>query len=312
MNARHGYAAAVLLILVLAPLPAMGQDDFTSKAWLPTPKNIAANPDDAYILAQFAPALYPKLGAPFRLSIRRTHGKKKAYDTGVVWVAGGWDPPSPSFYRVGKKHGKVFTRVPMRRVKPGSYSLSRIMFRYEEGYPYIESMKDDLPEGDFEFEVAPGDVVYLGSFLYSRVGGRFFSRSMSNTLPELLDVLNLGHEGLGLGDAIRHRVVMAPYLGPAPALWRPGEVPGAATPQTTSTATGDKPWERPGTRAGEEIVGPGGIPLVWVPDGSFTMGSTDADLDHAVQQLDAKRGWFECEQPAHRVELVASGSGRPR
>lgn len=53
-------------------------------------------------------------------------------------------------------------------------------------------------------------------------------------------------------------------------------------------AQGDKPWLRPGSRAGEEIVGPDGGRMVWVPAGDFTMGSNDGPAD---------------ERPAHRVRI---------
>jgi formylglycine-generating enzyme required for sulfatase activity len=45
-----------------------------------------------------------------------------------------------------------------------------------------------------------------------------------------------------------------------------------------------KPWERQGTKAGEEIVGPDGGKMIWVPAGGFDMGSEDcAVLVHTVQ-----------------------------
>ncbi len=53
-------------------------------------------------------------------------------------------------------------------------------------------------------------------------------------------------------------------------------------------AQGSGPWQRPGTRAGEEIVGPDGGRMVWVPAGEFLMGSADGAAD---------------ERPAHRVRL---------
>jgi formylglycine-generating enzyme required for sulfatase activity len=52
-----------------------------------------------------------------------------------------------------------------------------------------------------------------------------------------------------------------------------------------------KPWERPGTKAGEEIVGPGGGKMVWVAPGQFMMGSPDGE-GHAD------------EHPQHRVRIT--------
>ncbi len=51
---------------------------------------------------------------------------------------------------------------------------------------------------------------------------------------------------------------------------------------------GDAPWERPGSSAGDEIVGPDGGVYVWVPPGSFMMGSDDGS---------------DSEKPVHRVQL---------
>ena len=51
-----------------------------------------------------------------------------------------------------------------------------------------------------------------------------------------------------------------------------------------------EPWKQPGAAPGDEITGPDGLPMVWVPAGEFTMGSNDADADKS-------------EQPPHRVRL---------
>jgi formylglycine-generating enzyme required for sulfatase activity len=47
---------------------------------------------------------------------------------------------------------------------------------------------------------------------------------------------------------------------------------------------------------------------VYVPGGEFMMGSTDEEVNDALQQCaeaygDCRRSWFEDEQPAHRVLL---------
>lgn len=56
---------------------------------------------------------------------------------------------------------------------------------------------------------------------------------------------------------------------------------------------GDEPWERPGTHVGQEIVGPAGIPLVWVPSGSFMMGSEDGWNDEKpVRQVNMSGFWI--------------------
>jgi formylglycine-generating enzyme required for sulfatase activity len=53
-------------------------------------------------------------------------------------------------------------------------------------------------------------------------------------------------------------------------------------------AQGDKPWLRPGAHAGEQIAGPDGGTMVWVPPGEFEMGAPDGDAD---------------ERPVHRVRV---------
>lgn len=55
------------------------------------------------------------------------------------------------------------------------------------------------------------------------------------------------------------------------------------------------PWERRGEHLGQEIVGPAGIPLVWVPGGSFMMGSKDGPSK---------------ERPVHREELSGFWIGK--
>ena len=73
---------------------------------------------------------------------------------------------------------------------------------------------------------------------------------------------------------------------------------------TAATPVGSCAWERPGSRAGDEIEGPDGGVYVWVPPGEFMMGSTKADVEYAVWKLGAERGWLDDEQPAHRVRIT--------
>lgn len=62
------------------------------------------------------------------------------------------------------------------------------------------------------------------------------------------------------------------------------EPPRMATAPPPSRVEDDsKPWGRPGTRAGEEIVGPNGTILVWVPPGKFTMGSDVGDANETPE-----------------------------
>ena len=65
----------------------------------------------------------------------------------------------------------------------------------------------------------------------------------------------------------------------------------------------EKPWERAGTEAGQEVVGPDGGVLVWVPAGSFRMGTTDEEARYAVDKLNAEPEWLTDEQPARQVQM---------
>lgn len=54
-------------------------------------------------------------------------------------------------------------------------------------------------------------------------------------------------------------------------------------------ATSDRPWEQPGTCAGQEIVGPDGAAMVWVPAGEFDMGNEGSNPD---------------QKPIHHVKIT--------
>ena len=82
-----------------------------------------------------------------------------------------------------------------------------------------------------------------------------------------------------VGPAIPATPTPAPALAPTPA--------PVATP-TPAPATG-RPWDSPGTHAGQEIIGPDGRAYVWVPRGEFMMGSDDGRDD---------------EKPAHLVRIT--------
>jgi len=64
-----------------------------------------------------------------------------------------------------------------------------------------------------------------------------------------------------------------------------------------------KPWTKPGTAAGQEIVGPDGGTMVWVPTGSFQMGTSAEEVQYAVQKLGAEAKGLADEQPARQVEM---------
>ena len=51
----------------------------------------------------------------------------------------------------------------------------------------------------------------------------------------------------------------------------------------------DKPWTKPGAKAGDGIIGPDGGTMVWVPPGEFSMGSAEGNAD---------------ERPVHQVRVT--------
>lgn len=86
---------------------------------------------------------------------------------------------------------------------------------------------------------------------------------------------------------------------------------GTQVPGPVGTPVGgDNAWDRPGDYVGQEVVGPAGIPLVWVPGGSFVMGSTDDEIDRAVRELRTEGDRFVSSQPAHQVELPGFWIGK--
>ncbi|MEI6503244.1 MAG: formylglycine-generating enzyme family protein [Armatimonadota bacterium] len=65
-----------------------------------------------------------------------------------------------------------------------------------------------------------------------------------------------------------------------------------------------QPWRSPGTHVGQEIVGPDGGKMVWVPAGEFNMGASQGDIDYAIGRLGAARGNAGSNSgPMHRVRL---------
>lgn len=86
-------------------------------------------------------------------------------------------------------------------------------------------------------------------------------------------------------------VVVAVALTVSVAAWAEG---GAAP---------ERPWLSPGKSVGDEIVGPDGGKLVWVPAGEFRMGAPAEDQRYALGRLNGRREEFDGEQPIHRVRL---------
>ena len=85
--------------------------------------------------------------------------------------------------------------------------------------------------------------------------------------------------------------------------------PGAQDRAARADDEARPPLLRPGSKASEEITGPDGEAMVWVPPGEFMMGSSDADADNVAKHLTMglrqfKQEWLQYEQPAHRVRIM--------
>jgi formylglycine-generating enzyme required for sulfatase activity len=64
------------------------------------------------------------------------------------------------------------------------------------------------------------------------------------------------------------------------------------------------PWRSPGSHLGEEITGPDGGKLMWVPAGEFQMGACPGDIDYAIGRLGQGRPAAESSSgPVHRVRI---------
>lgn len=75
----------------------------------------------------------------------------------------------------------------------------------------------------------------------------------------------------------------------------------------------ERPWESPGTRAGQEIIGPDGGALVWVWPGEFIMGSGDGHRDEQpVHPVRITRGFWlgTCEVTVAQYRQFCEASGR--
>ncbi len=99
-----------------------------------------------------------------------------------------------------------------------------------------------------------------------------------------------------------------PILGQSPSFtplptWTFTPAPSTATPASPPRAATGVPGQR-------SIRETDGAEMVYVPDGEFRMGSTDADVDRAMSLCRAyttycDREWFQDQQPAHTVSLSA-------
>ena len=65
----------------------------------------------------------------------------------------------------------------------------------------------------------------------------------------------------------------------------------------------EKSWLSPGKAVGDEITGPDGGMMVWVPAGEFAMGATAEDQRYAIGRFSADRGELDGEQPVHKVRI---------
>jgi formylglycine-generating enzyme required for sulfatase activity len=139
--------------------------------------------------------------------------------------------------------------------------------------------------------------------------GNAFPAMDANRKAHLVSFLLSLSEGqvlvIGFGDrsasfTVKKDVVEVEVRGGMPAL--PQTPAPVVQPQTGPDA---KPWERPGAAVEDEIIGPDGGRYVWVPEGQFTMGSTDEEIEYVVKGgLAGGSDWVPCEKPAHLVTIT--------
>ena len=80
----------------------------------------------------------------------------------------------------------------------------------------------------------------------------------------------------------------------------------------TCPAQDEKPWTHPGTKAGDEITGPDGGKMVWVPAGEFDMGSTDGNPEESpVHHVRITRGFWlgQCTVTNAQYQGYCQGTG---
>ena len=90
----------------------------------------------------------------------------------------------------------------------------------------------------------------------------------------------------------------------------PTGIPVISVVTEVVTATPGPPTPTPEPEAGATMVWEDGSVMVYVPAGEFTMGSSDGEVDYALQLCneyygDCERSLFEDEQPQHKVYLDA-------
>lgn len=71
-------------------------------------------------------------------------------------------------------------------------------------------------------------------------------------------------------------------------------------------------WKQPGTTAGQEIAGPDGGALVWVPAGTYQMGAADHPSWGTVHQVRITKGFWlgKCEVTAAQYAKFCADTGR--
>ncbi|MEN6548275.1 MAG: SUMF1/EgtB/PvdO family nonheme iron enzyme [Armatimonadia bacterium] len=79
--------------------------------------------------------------------------------------------------------------------------------------------------------------------------------------------------------------------------WHPEARAAGSAPGPGAQAVGARLWQHPGSKAGDQVVGPDGGKLVWVPPGEFMMGTAGEPAG------DLTDGYAH-ERPVHRVRIT--------
>ena len=118
------------------------------------------------------------------------------------------------------------------------------------------------------------------------------------------------------GDKLR-AALTAPLVYPVVWAWRnlngrrgsaeyaPAWTPLAGLPAGEALHGKPRLWERPGMREGEEIVGPDGGAMVWVPPGEFDMGSEKVFHSTPVHRVRLTKGFWMGKAPVTERQYEA-------
>lgn len=158
---------------------------------------------------------------------------------------------------------------------------------YSLGVVLYEALTCELPVGRFELpgESVEGIPESMDRLLEVLLATRQMKRPGSAAeASALLESATASPAGILTPPPPDPALIIAPPPPPAARIARAQPITVVPLPLA------GRPRQGPGSKVAEEIAGPDGGPMVWVPPGEFMMGSNDALCEH--------------EQPVHKVRLT--------